>query len=180
MRCFLGINLPDDVKDELVRIQNEITYDGKIKFIEKDNLHLTLKFFGEISEKKAGEIQSALKNISFSPIKTNLSQLGVFPDEQRIRVIWVGLSPDEEIQSLFKQMEEGLEPLGIKREDRPFTSHVTIGRVKFLKDKKGLTDSIQQIKVEPTPLTISNFSLKESTLTPKGSIYKDLSSYSAS
>ena|SRR3989338_4705383 len=176
-RCFLAITLPDEIKDELRRIQSEIKFDGKINFPQKENLHLTLKFFGDITDATIEKIKNRFEPFRFHPIKTSLSSVGVFPDLNRIRVIWVSLSPDKEIKELYDRIEEGLSELNFQKEARPFSTHITIGRVKFLKSKQNLIDSMNNIKVKPLNFEIAGFSLISSTLTPKGSEYRTIANF---
>lgn len=176
-RCFLCVELTDKVLNELARIQSEIKYKGKILFPKKENLHLTLKFLGDISDETVENIKKRLKNIKCPPIKTSLSSLGTFPDLNYVRVILIGLTPDKEIKELYNKIENELSGLDFKKDSHPFSSHITIGRVKFLKSKEALTKSINDIKVDPIEFEMKEFSLKASALTPAGSEYKTLSSF---
>ncbi|HLB59549.1 MAG TPA: RNA 2',3'-cyclic phosphodiesterase [Bdellovibrionota bacterium] len=177
MRAFLAIELPDQVKDELVRLQELIQIDGKIKFVERENLHLTLKFFGEVTDEQVEKINLSLKEIKFSPIKTSLKEVGSYPPKQNPRVIWVGLDPSEQIIKLQKEVEKKLQPLGFPEEERAFSAHITIGRVKFAKNPKQVKEILATLTVETIGLQIKDFCFKKSTLTPKGSTYEDLAKF---
>jgi len=177
MRTFLAIELPETVKDELVRIQNEINVEGKIKFVERANLHLTLKFIGDIQDELLDKVKSALDVVECSRISTSLSEIGKFPPKGDPRVIWVGLDPSDEVCKLQSQIEERLGAL-FEKDKRSYSAHITIGRVKLLKVRNELEEQLEGIKVAPINFEIDKFLLKKSTLTQKGSIYEDLANFS--
>lgn len=174
MRCFLSIDLPDEVKEELVKVQKELEKIPtlKAKFVEKENLHLTLKFLGEISDYKVNEIKEKLQGINFGTFSVTLGKLGVFPSEKYVRVIWVSLQPEEKVKELAKLVNE---KLGSK--DKRFESHVTLARVRAIKDKDALKGKLQEIKPEKKEFKVTNISLKRSNLTSKGPIYETLKDF---
>lgn len=168
MRCFLAVDLPKKVKDEIEKIQKQLP-EKDLKKVEKENLHLTLKFFGEIDDKKINEIKEKIKDFKFEKIKCNLGTIGVFPSSSFIRVVWVSLEPQDKIKELAKKINEKLN----SRDDR-FESHITLARIKFLKNKKEFIEKLKEIKVNPIEMTIDSFSLKKSTLTEKGPVYETI------
>ncbi len=173
MRLFIAIEMPEDVKEYLVKVQEKIdNANAKIRFINKNQIHLTLKFLGEVQPDKAKKIKDILKKITFKPFSVYLDGIGVFPSESYIRVIWVGLMPEDSILELQKDIDEKLKELFKK--EKSFKSHVTLARVKFVDDKKKFMDMLSKIKIENKKIDISNFKLVKSTLTPKGAVYEDL------
>lgn len=176
MRCFLAVDLPEEVRNELAELQNEIKKLGVVaKFVEKENLHLTLQFFGEISDKAAKEIEKKLGSLSFSKIKANLGQIGFFPNNNFINIIWVSLEPSETFRQLFEEIN-----LNLKMKDKRFESHITLARVKKIKDKEEFLNKIDKIKVKGISFEVKRFVLKKSTLTSKGPIYEDVKEFKLS
>lgn len=171
MRCFISVDLENDVFD---KIKEEFNIDG-VKLVDK--VHLTLKFFGEINEKEVEWIKEQLKRVKFSKFKIRLTKLGVFPNENRINVIWVGLEPQNNIKELQSKVE-GVVKDKFPRDDR-FQAHATIGRVKFVKDKALLKNKIRDVKVSQEEFEIKDFKLRQSILKKEGSEYVDLETYKA-
>lgn len=171
MRLFVAIEMPEKVKEELIRLQNEFSGLGKINFVRA--FHLTLKFLGEVPDEKLSEIKERLKKISFEPFKAKLSRVGAFPNENYVRVIWVGLE-SEKINELQKKIDNCLEGL-FKREER-FSAHVTLGRVKFVGDKQKLKDKLKK-EVKDLEFPVNEFKLIKSELKSDGPVYSDLEVY---
>jgi 2'-5' RNA ligase len=171
MRCFFAIDLPGELRREIVKIQKQIPQDMGIKFVEPENLHLTLKFFGEISDKKVNKIKEILGDFKFKKIKCHLGDIGFFPSSSYIRVVWVSLEPGNKIKELEKKINENLQNKD-ERKDERFESHITLARVKFVKDKKKFVEQIKNLKVKPIEIDIDSFLLKKSQLTEKGPIYE--------
>lgn len=173
MRCFIAIDLPNEAKEELSRIQKEINEEAKLKFVEPQNLHLTLKFLGEISDAQVNKVKEALKGINFEKFSAMLSDIGIFPSPSYIRVVWVSLQPAQLLKELHDKIDSALASSGFKKENR-FESHITLARVKAIKDKKAFTKQIQTIKIKPIEFVADSFALKKSTLTKEGPIYADI------
>lgn len=174
MRCFIAVELPEEIKRELSKVQEQLkSEDIKATFVKPDILHFTLKFLGELSDEQVNQVKQVLSNVKFENFKVKLNNLGVFPTEQFIRVLWAAIEPKENLIELQKEIESELEKIGFKRE-KNFETHITIARVKFVKDKSALLKKLKDIKLKPAEFEISGFSLRKSTLTPQGPIYKDV------
>ncbi len=178
MRCFIAFEIPEEAKQAFAQAQSQLDINnGKLK-LTKD-FHLTLKFLGEIDENKAEELKSKLNEIKFNPFETSLTDIGFFPDENYIRVIWIGLNDREnKIKDLQKQIDEKLNEIGFK-EDKRFHPHITLARVKFTKDKENLLKNLKQIKFNKKPFKVNEFKLKKSTLTQEGPLYEDMAVFKA-
>ena len=182
MRVFIAIELPQEIKDWLNSIQEKLkTCQADVKWVQSQNIHLTLKFLGEISEEQLAKIKIILDNTAKDKKKFSIriSSLGAFPKIDYPRVIWVGIDKgDGEIQELAKDLEKRIEKIGIPKEERAFSSHITIGRIRsnLGKDKLvvGLTSLENHFKETPQELVVEKISLFKSTLTPKGPIYEVL------
>lgn len=178
MRTFIALELSNEVREELSRLQEELKkVDADIKWAKAENIHLTLKFLGNVEEAKIEEIKKLLDNISSreKPFETSLFKLGAFPNLNYPRVIWVGIDKGcSEIEKIAGLVETELEKINFSREKRPFSAHLTLGRVKSGKNKAELKEKISSLQVQPKSCTINNITLFQSTLTPKGPIYTPL------
>ena len=181
MRVFIAIDIGDNVREKLVQAQDRIarTKAAKIKFVEPENFHITLKFLGEITEEQAEEIKEILQKIAsrYKKHEVKVRGFGVFPNYSYVRVIWAGVEGDQIIKSMANDIEKELRKLGFKR-DKDFVAHVTIGRVKFVKDKVELMLTLKELTNEDFGnFTVDAIELKKSTLTPKGPIYETLARF---
>lgn len=178
MRTFIAIEMPKEIKEILLDAQKQINTE-KSKIRPAKAFHLTLKFLGETEEKKIEEIKSALNEIKFKKFNTALTEIGVFPNESYIRVIWAGLDDSEnKITNLQKEIDSKMELLGFKKDTR-FHPHVTLARVKFVEDKEGFIKDLKEIKIEKKSFEITEFKLIKSTLTGEGPVYEDLAVFQA-
>lgn len=184
MRCFIAIELPENIKEFFARIVSlQLPLQG-VNIVQKENFHITLKFLGEIEEKLIPEITQTLKNIACEvfPFTLKITHPGVFPDKYKPRVIWIGTEDTEIIKELAKKIDESMASLGFQREERDFKSHITMARVKNPKNGKYLFERItkhfsSQKGLYPLNFTVREFVLMKSTLTPKGSIYSILEKF---
>ncbi len=172
MRIFTAIEIPEEAKVSIQKIIAKIDTTASCKWVAKDNLHITLNFFGEVESPTLTE--EVLYKISkdFHPFEISLSGLGVFPSRTTIRVLWVGADKGkEQLKGLYKDIEEGCAQLGFKREGKDYTPHVTIGRV-----KRGKL-AFPNIDFFYPPFIAKKITLFESILKSSGPIYKVVSSF---
>ncbi|MBI5392166.1 RNA 2',3'-cyclic phosphodiesterase [Candidatus Woesearchaeota archaeon] len=175
MRCFLAIELPKEVKDELYSLQRKIGKLGlKIKLVEKKNLHLTLRFFGELSEKTIEELRKQLKAIHFPSFSLHLHSLGLFSDWNGPRVAWVSVQPDGELLRLQKLLDA--ETLSFSPLPQKFQAHLTLGRIKLLRNDL-FQEQFEKLVFERKTFSVSSFTLYKSTLTHEGPAYTVLETY---
>ncbi len=176
MRLFIGIDLNPEVKDYLYNIEKTIgNTQAKISWVAKKNLHITLKFLGEINEDKIEELKERLKKIKFSKFKLKLDSFGVFPDEKYIRVIWVGVKPVDKLNELQRKVDE--ETIDLSKEKMEFIGHLSLGRVKSIKNKEGLLKKIRDIEIEKLEIEVNEFKLFKSVLSREGSKYFEIEKY---
>lgn len=169
MRLFIAIDF-NELKDYFVELQTLLPKNAKLSLTK--TFHITLKFLGEVQPEKVEMIINNLKNIKFEAFSVHLDSIGIFPTENYIRVVWVGIKPEDKTLELQKQIDEMLDKLFKKEKD--FKSHITLARVKYPDDKKAFVEQLKKIKIENKKIEIKNFRLVKSTLTPKGPIYEDL------
>lgn len=171
MRCFISIDLPNRIVEEIKQIQNKLP-ESIGKRTEPDNLHLTLKFLGEISEEKVKQVQEVLRKIKFKKFESEIDSIGVF-SEKVIRIAWLHLTTCDLLQ---KEIDKALQKLGFKSEQR-FMGHLTIFRVKNVKNKKEFLERLQKIKIPKIKFVVNNFKLKSSILKKECPVYEDVEVY---
>lgn len=174
MRVFLAIEVDEGILGKILEIQKEFAKcDAQVKYVETENLHCTLKFFGEIDEKKLEDIINIIENNikDHKPFKMSIRKIGVFPNEKYVRVLWLGMEDIDPFVDLQKKLDNNFKKLGFKKE-RSYTPHLTIGRVKGSRNKEELLDMLQKMsEVEIGQMDIDKIVLKKSELTPAGPIY---------
>ena len=136
MRCFVAVNLPGEIREEVGKFtaSPSLRAVGRgVRWTRPENIHLTLKFLGNVDREALRSLQSALDGAlaGHSPCSLTVKGSGVFPPRGRPRIVWIGLSGETAaLANLQSTVESALEPLGFPREKRPFTPHLTIGRVR--------------------------------------------------
>ena len=177
IRAFLAIDLDDDLKPKINKIIREFKKtDARIKYVDLVNLHLTLKFFGEIDTEGLNLLEDAIANVlgEFDSFNIKIKGCGAFPNNNRINVIWVGIDEDSIIRDMHDKLDKEFVRLGLDK-DRKFSTHLTIGRMKSAKNKNKVKSTIEEFSdVEIGDMEVTKVSLKKSTLTPAGPIYEDL------
>ena len=183
IRSFIAIELPPEVRQALTGLQAKLKAgDGRqVKWVEPENMHLTLQFLGNIDAGIVDNIASAIRQaaIGTHPFQLEVGGLGVFPNTQRVSVIWVGLTGDmEKLVGLQKSIGANLAPLGFKPETRPFTPHLTLGRVKDYcrpPERAALGQVIARTAFNNKyRVTVTAVNLMQSRLTREGPIYSRL------
>jgi len=184
LRTFIAINVPPAVLDTIARIQNRFKSLGlHASWVKPGNIHLTLKFLGDTDPDRIPGIQITLTETlaSLARFQLSLDSVGVFPDTNNPRVLWLGLKDREgALETLQTGIEKALEQIGFPREQRPFSPHVTLARIKSPKGKKELKselDALNRQGITPHPFDVGEIQLYESQLTPKGSIYTVLANF---
>lgn len=177
IRSFLAIDLAEDLKPEIADVQKEFKKTGaNIKYVPSQNMHFTLKFFGNIDEDMVDEISEAVEKVirNYSAFDLSIGGCGSFPNQNTIKVLWIGIDSNSQIADLQKDLDREFKKLGFKKE-RNYISHLTIGRPRNGKNKNQLKDTINSLKdLKIGTMRVSKISLKKSTLTPQGPIYEDI------
>lgn len=177
IRAFLAIDLKEEFKPQIKEIIEDFkTLNTDIKFVEVENLHFTLKFFGDVDENKINQISEIVSNTleGFDPFNLKIQGCGAFPNLNHIKVIWLGTEENTILNSLHNDLDEEFSKIGFKKDFR-FSNHLTIGRMKSAKNKNQVKEKLNDYKtVEIGEMSIGRISLKKSTLTPNGPIYEDV------
>ena len=180
IRAFIAIELPDEVKETVALIIKRLrpAQYRYVKWVAPTGTHLTIKFLGNISSDQLPQITDIMKTAAQKVplIELRLGGLGMFPNEQRPRVIWVALEGNTEPLAIMqREIEKALEPLGFATENRAFTPHLTLGRVRdnaSSDDRKEIGGVVKTKKIDyDASFTLRELSLMKSTLTPTGAIY---------
>lgn len=143
----------------------------------ESNLHVTLKFLGQVDEARVGAIGDALMAVArrTPAFDVNVGGLGAFPTPMRARILWVGLAPAAPLAALAAEVDATLAALGIEPEARPFAAHVTLGRVRESRRKPALADALAR-PADCGRLAVTRVSLIRSELHPRGARYTELAS----
>jgi len=183
IRSFIAIELPGEIKSDLAELGNRLM-DAKqpfVKWVDFENVHLTLKFLGNIAVNQITEITGAMREAvrGVSPFRLEILGLGAFPRMEQPRVIWVGISGEtDKLLELQRTMDSKLVRLGFARENQSFVPHLTLARVRdnaSLSDRKGLGRLLTSTKFESKGyITVNSINLMKSQLTPDGPIYSRL------
>lgn len=175
VRAFLSIDIDDDsLLDRITRVQSHLDVNSaRVKMVERENIHFTLRFLGDTSLKKIEEIRDKLSSISMPPFEIEVSGVGTFPRITRPSVIWVGVTKNgEKMIDLKKRIDEGLRGAGYGQ-DRKFTPHATIARVKSVQNRRPLIEAIENLSDEEIGLmTVESYCMTKSRLTPRGPVYE--------
>ena len=172
MRLFIGIDCPQAIRDALSHDAAEAMRYVDMTPVRCENIHLTLKFLGEADSKKMEALVSSLAEINNACFTIAVEGIGVFPSIAKPRVIWAGISDGRmEVESLASGINSVCEKLGFPKEDK-FHPHITLGRIKKVKDKGGLKAILEAKKtVKYGSAHVSGYHLIESKLSPGGSKY---------
>lgn len=176
MRVFLALPLESGVRKQLVGCQEAwAKMIGNVKWVEQENLHLTLKFLGEVSEQDLVAVKRAAGRVAeeFPPFSVNLSGPGVFPSVRKGRVLWVGLKDEgERLKLMAQRLDAELAPLNFSPGKAGFTPHLTLGRL-----RQPAAVTIPALPVEGVPVRLTEVVLYRSVLTPHGPLYQALAEF---
>lgn len=177
-RLFVAIRIiPDKEFLRLIHsLETSLKYE-KIKWVEDHNIHITLKFFGETEEKKIPGITAVLRNVASASkaFSFSLKNLGIFGSSYDPRVVWVGIEPYDELVTLINKLYQELKPLGFEPDRQNLVPHLTLGRIKNLKDKSLFQQTIDRFKsISSEALKVDSFILFESILKKEGPTYRSL------
>ena len=178
IRLFIGLPVEKRVQKELGEITKLFqTKGGNVKWIKPTLIHLTLRFLGDTDESLVGDLSKIIDRVAAGTktISTVVDCLGGFPNLNRPRVIWAGLSGDTELLiEKAAELELAVRELGFKAESNRFKPHLTIGRVRDPRPLGTLPDFIKSFEMHSLELSFDRLILYKSTLTPEGPIYEHL------
>lgn len=183
IRSFIAMELPQDLKVQLAKLQSRLKTDRpRVKWVSPDGIHLTLKFLGDVDAARIAQVTQAMTEAvkGIQSFELAVGQLGVFPNPQKVQVVWVGLEGDlTTLDSLYRQLEDSMAKIGFPPENRGFKPHLTLARVgnEALPDeRKRFGDLVTACKADINySMKASSLSLMKSVLAPSGASYTRLS-----
>jgi len=183
IRTFLAIEIPKEILDQFERLHYRLdrSMTGVVRWAKPGSIHLTLKFFGNITERDIRSIEDTLKGkaSALAPIPIAVGTMGVFPNLSKPRVLWVGITPGlRELKATQAEIEAVLEAAGFPREERAYRPHLTLGRMKADRKIDGLDKAIESNKdFAAGSFTASEMILFRSDLKPTGPVYTALAKF---
>ncbi len=178
IRTFIALEIPGPVQRQVSGVEDQLrTAGARVRWVKEENIHLTLKFLGDLSEERVEQLASGVSEAvqGFPPFEISLASLGAFPGTRSPRVVWIGVVEGEEtVAELQKRIEERLSGLGFPKEGRKFSPHITIGRVKSRRGTEELVSKLKEISFSSEPFRVEGVTIFGSKLTPEGPIYTKL------
>ncbi len=177
IRAFIAIAISESVREKIAGLQENLKkHQERISWTKPGNIHLTLKFLGDIEESKIKLIGESLTTAikEFQPFKFWVNNLGAFPNLMRPRILWVNIdNPGNELSEIQNSIEEQLNQLGFPKEKKRFNPHLTIGRVK-LQVSDQFIERFKTVKFDGDEVKVEEIIFMKSKLDPKGAIYTPL------
>jgi len=175
LRLFVAILLSDKVRAALARLQKELgrRCDG-VRWVQQDQLHVTVKFLGDVPD---GDVPSVSEAIARGagvggPFSMRVETAGCFPPRGGVRIVWAGTTePSNTVQRSAEAINGELEDLGFEREQRVWSPHITIGRVKFDNSAGRIRSAVERVSYSGIDQAVDSVSLMSSVLAPKGPTY---------
>ncbi len=174
-RLFVAIDFPPEIKTQI-----ETVCDGlrDVRWVERDQMHLTLRFIGEIEMDRFKEVKDSLQSVRFEPFTLTLKGVGHFPQQGLPRVLWVGVEASGALKRLARDVERAIVSLGFEPDRHPFSAHVTLARLKYPPPAGELKRFYERNKrFASDPMTVEAFSLFSSVLSRDGAVYQVEATY---
>jgi RNA 2',3'-cyclic 3'-phosphodiesterase len=190
MRLFIALDIDDAIRERISRFAEGVqAFAPDARWVKPESLHVTLKFIGEQPEETVMQIENALKNVSRNAVEIHFHSYGFFPTAKAARVFWIGMDASPQLVALASSIDETMAMLGIARQDRAFSPHITLARVGSgaprWRKKDGPNRIFQRLQEklaamgapEFGTMTAREFFLYRSQLSPKGSQYSKLARF---
>ncbi|MFY9218829.1 MAG: RNA 2',3'-cyclic phosphodiesterase [Tepidanaerobacteraceae bacterium] len=179
MRCFIAIDLDSNVKaniKEFIQQENLNQIFNGIRWVKPDNFHITLAFLGEITTNQASTVKNILEGIipKHEPFVIEMSDVGFFPNRRNPRVFWIGIKEQPKLLKLKHDIDKGLTESNINFDKKPFSPHLTLGRIKSSVEIK--SETVETLDFKDSFL-VKEVSLMKSDLYSNGPIYTELYSF---
>jgi 2'-5' RNA ligase len=179
MRLFIAIPLPDEVRDRVAAVQERLKkVPADVAWVRSEKFHLTLKFLGEVPDEKVAPVADVLSAAvrKFAPFAASLHGLGAFPAMCSPRVVWVGIRDGRQpLAELAEAVDGALQAVGFVREQRPYSAHLTLGRVRSSGNLDALVKRLALLKDLPFgDFTVDHIDIIRSIMHPQGSEYQSL------
>jgi 2'-5' RNA ligase len=175
MRSFIAIDIPADIKLAIHDVIRTISGDARgIRWVSTANIHLTLKFLGDVRDNLIPQIEKRLKLIGkrYQPFSIGIRGAGAFPNFKNPDVLWLGIEASDQLEALFREIDAALAEIGFERDSRKFSPHLTIGRVK---DRRDVTPVVRELSTYKDTffgtIEVCEILLMKSVLKPSGAEY---------
>lgn len=179
-RLFVALPLPATVKAELNALVHVLKRVAPgVRWVRPEHMHVTLRFLGDVDDTQSPGLVESLRGITeLSPFTFHLAGVGAFPDRKRPRVVWTGVESGRDgMEALAAHVEKSVVAAGLPPEDRPFSPHLTLGRVKDPGDFTALWQTVGEVPFSGQSVQVADVRLIWSTLTPAGPVYRDVESF---
>jgi 2'-5' RNA ligase len=178
MRVFIAIDLPNEIRKELKDLQRKLRpLTNSSRWVAPESIHVTLKFLGEVPEKRIEQVDAALAGLSWKPFTISVHGVGFVPGARSPRVFWAGMDAPT-MQGLTEELDARMEPLGFEKEKRAFRPHITLARAKATRiDGELVTASAEYAERDFGSFLADRIFLVQSTLKPTGAIHSKLKEY---
>lgn len=173
-RLFLAIDLPDETKKQLCWLRTDIP---GARWVPANQLHLTLAFLGDVEIETMNRLMGKLTDIHIPAFDLRIGDVGCFPNRKRPRVVWIGIRPEQLLMSLAKRVRKASLLCGISLEERPFSPHITLARIKQPVGNGCDAFLARKPEQEPAVIPVREFILFESRLSSNGALHMPLSSF---
>ena len=176
-RLFIAIEIPADIKERMLALKTQIP---TARWLKSQQMHLTIRFIGEVSAQQTDEIISVLRDIASPGFDLSLNGAGRFPPQKKrgARILWLGVDADQQLADLHRKIESALEEIGFPPERKPFKPHITLARLKADRTPTQAVDFLQDnAAFNAGTFTVARFVLVKSTLSPQGAQYTNLAEY---
>src|SRR5437867_125274 len=178
MRVFIAVELPDDVRRGLKEIQRDLrSLHESARWVSPESIHITLKFLGEVPNKRVDNIHEALAGLSWKPFLIKVQGIGFFPGTRSPRVIWAGMEAPT-MSGLAEELDARMDRIGFEKERRAFRPHITLARARDTRMDSSLVKAAAKYADHPFgSFKVDRVSLFQSTLKPTGAVYNKLKEY---
>jgi 2'-5' RNA ligase len=175
IRSFIAVDIDDPrIKERILNVQKDLMQtNAQLKMVEPELMHLTLRFLGEIPQRTVDRVIEILRAVRFQPFDVTFTGVGTFPSQSRINVVWIGIiHGQEQLGEIFQQLEPKLRQIGMAADNKGFSPHLTIARVKSAQNREALANAVKKMReLSFGNMNVKCVRLKKSTLTPRGPIY---------
>ena len=182
LRTFVAVEINEEIRKGLSDLITRLKMTGAdVKWVAPENIHITLKFLGYVEDTQVAAVSALIRDAiaSINSFTVDIKHLGAFPNTQRPRVIFVVVhEKGNNLATIYSRLDDSFTKLGIEREGREFAPHLTVGRVKSLKNLKALTDVMDSLKESSFgQQMVEGIVLMQSDLKPTGPVYKKLEEF---